>query len=607
MSTTGRLFTSAVLFLLFSSFLKSAESKWVEGTIETYEDWVFITRFCFLSNVGNMKYLFEYPYEYGIENILFYYDVPGQWDAVYQKDLTCDKKMDALRGNNRFPLGAPGGMYRYFGNSLQMCNDSVIRAGRRWYVCQGDMDFSSARERWWFIVLSRCDPPANNTVRGMYLRYKLHMTNGDDLLHKEFSADEFYILIIDIIFFILYLILMVLSIICAMMLSKKQLLHTTYKMYMATLTIWTLHLFCMVIAWGYYGTTGWEIRPLEVVGRILQACGHIIFMLMLILMAKGYTIVRGRLTKKNAIKITIFINLYIVATIILFIWEGVIFDPGLVLYYYESPPGYGMITVILIGWLWFTKAAVFTLKYYKTKTTFYVAFYSIYTIWFWASPIVTLVAMFAMAKWTREKSVNGVQQFIALVGHSVFLLLTWPSRVDDNFPYTIRTTQIAAMKDSEDSGSQSDNTYVISSEYTTGPNLDIFITLKDSDQSAGGDRVYGPLGSKIFQSEDTGTPDHAKPQFGSSLPPIRAQLSHGTPTTSAAANSTTQNGHSSGSLPPLRTATLHMALHGDEDGDNSIQLPPLRGTGLPPIVAHGGDQPTNTKDLFTVSSKASNI
>lgn len=58
-----------------------------------------------------------------------------------------------------------------------------------------------------------------------------------------------------------------------------------------------------------------------------------------------------------------------------------LFDPGLVLYYYESPPGYGMITVILIGWLWFTKAAVFTLKHYSKKTIFYVAFYTFYTIW----------------------------------------------------------------------------------------------------------------------------------------------------------------------------------------------------------------------------------
>ena len=51
------------------------------------------------------------------------------------------------------------------------------------------------------------------------------------------------------------------------------------------------------------------------------------------------------------------------------------------MYYYESPPGYCMVAIILLGWLWFTKAAVFTLKHFKAKTNFYLVFYSLYTIW----------------------------------------------------------------------------------------------------------------------------------------------------------------------------------------------------------------------------------
>ncbi|KAI8775177.1 transmembrane protein 145, partial [Biomphalaria glabrata] len=438
------------------------------------------------------------------------------------------------------------------------CNDSVIRDGKRWIVCEGNMDFSSARERWWFVVVSHCDFPM-----GVYLRYKIHMTNGDDLLHKEFSADEFYILVIDIIFFILYILLLVMSIGCAYILQQKQLLHTTYKMYMVTLVIWTLNLLCLVIAWGSYGTTGWELKPLEVVGRILQACGHIIFMLMLILMAKGYTIVRGRLTKKNAIKMTIFINLYIIATIVLFIWEGVMFDPGEVLYYYESPPGYGMITIILIGWLWFTKAAVFTMKHYPDRSIFYIFLYSIYTIWFWAGPIVTMIAMFAMAKWTREKSVHGVQMFIAYLGHNIFLILTWPSKVNENFPFTIRTTQIDILKEEQEDSSESDRSYQMPSDMGPGPNLDIFITLSKDTQSNSGDKMYGPADLSVFNTKET--PAGLQP----SLAPL----------------STHHTDHSTDGLhmEPFKLPPLQRALLGDEQS-SSQSLPPLRGTGLPPIA-----------------------
>ena len=36
--------------------------------------------------------------------------------------------------------------------------------------------------------------------------------------------------------------------------------------------------------------------------------------------------------------------------------------------------------------------------------------------------MVVLVAMFAMAKWSREKTVNAVEQFVGLCGHLFFLV-----------------------------------------------------------------------------------------------------------------------------------------------------------------------------------------
>lgn len=57
------------------------------------------------------------------------------------------------------------------------------------------------------------------------------------------------------------------------------------------------------------------------------------------------------------------------------------FDEGLVLYFYESPPGYGLITMRLIGWLWFLYAIFFTLKHHPNKSNFYFPFFIFYTLW----------------------------------------------------------------------------------------------------------------------------------------------------------------------------------------------------------------------------------
>ncbi|CAG5120176.1 unnamed protein product [Candidula unifasciata] len=535
------------IFMIVITIFFESESKRVEDTLKTDADWVFLTRFCFLSKIGNLNYDLEYPVGYGVQSFAFYYDIPGQWSSVYQRDLTCTEKVDALKGRNQFKLDdTTSHCGQFMGvEPLNATQFREKRTGQDWYVCKGDLDFSTARERWWFIVLTRCGPPVNSTYKGMYLNYKLHMTNGDTLLQKEFSADEFYILVIDIVFFILYIILLLLAVVCS--------------------------------------------------GRILQTCSNIVFILMLILLAKGYTVVRVRLTTKAIIKITVFINLYIVAMVVMFIWEGALFDPGLVLYYYESPPGYGMITVILIGWLWFTKAAVFTLKHYSKKTLFYVAFYTFYTI----CPFVVLIAMFAMAKWTREKTVNGVQQFIAFLAHVVFLILTLPHKANENFPYHIRTTQIGSMNDGSEYTEPNnlyENTYRDS--FTgVGPNLDIFITSSSYSESSNGDRLYIPL-----ESSSTGSSVSILSRMQqASLPPI--------------SNKTTENGNQNipngvsnhNSIPdhlnkaswesegrkPMKLPPLQEALSDSSRKGDHVTLPPIRASGLPPLVPSA---PSNDSD-----------
>ena len=59
-------------------------------------------------------------------------------------------------------------------------------------------------------------------------------------------------------------------------------------------------------------------------GRLFQAASNVIFILMLILMAKGYSITRGRLPQISTVRITIFFVLFVIVYITLFIWEGLV-------------------------------------------------------------------------------------------------------------------------------------------------------------------------------------------------------------------------------------------------------------------------------------------
>ncbi|MEQ2201896.1 hypothetical protein XENOCAPTIV_020075, partial [Xenoophorus captivus] len=71
------------------------------------------------------------------------------------------------------------------------------------------------------------------------------------------------------------------------------------------------------------------------------------------------------------------------------------FDPGEVLYAYDSPAGYGLMGLQLVAY-----------------------------VWFFAVPVMALIANFGIPRWAREKIVNGIQLGIHLYAHIVFLVRT---------------------------------------------------------------------------------------------------------------------------------------------------------------------------------------
>ena len=61
-------------------------------------------------------------------------------------------------------------------------------------------------------------------------------------------------------------------------------------------------------------------------------------------------------------------------------------------------------------------------SYQHREEQIFMFFYLYHVNRFWAGPVTILLAMFAMAKWTREKTVTGVQLLIAFLGHLVFFV-----------------------------------------------------------------------------------------------------------------------------------------------------------------------------------------
>uniref|UniRef100_A0A9L0S0A3 Transmembrane protein 145 n=1 Tax=Equus caballus TaxID=9796 RepID=A0A9L0S0A3_HORSE len=417
------------LLLLLLPLPPRARAKYVRGNLSSKEDWVFLTRFCFLSDYGRLDFRFRYPEAKCCQNILLYFDDPSQWPAVYKAgDKDCLAKESVIRPENNQVINLTT---QYAWSGCQV----VSEEGTRYLSCSSGRSFRSGD--------------------GLQLEYEMVLTNGKSFWTRHFSADEFGILETDVTFLLIFILIFFLSCYFGYLLKGRQLLHTTYKMFMAAAGVEVLSLLFFCIYWGQYATDGIGNESLKILAKLLFSSSFLIFLLMLILLGKGFTVTRGRISHSGSVKLSVYMTLYTLTHVVLLIYEAEFFDPGQVLYTYESPAGYGLIGLQVAAYVWFCYAVLISLRHFPEKQPFYVPFFAAYTLWFFAVPIMALIANFGIPKWAREKIVNGIQLGIHLYAHGVFLIMTRPSAANKNFPYHVRTSQIASAAAPGPGGSES--------------------------------------------------------------------------------------------------------------------------------------------------------
>ncbi|CAG9577154.1 unnamed protein product [Danaus chrysippus] len=231
-------------------------------------------------------------------------------------------------------------------------------------TCRNSRRFRSARERWWFIAISNC-----GSAKGLDVRYKFLMTNGPsgDFWHEHFSADEFYVLPILLAYTFAYVIVMVAVVMCSVELKTRHLLHSTYKLFLISIVAQHFGVILQSLAGIRYAYNGIGNPASKVIGQFLCGVSETCYLLLLILLAKGYTITRGRLKVAFTVKLTVFMCCYVITYVVLFVYQAKAFDPGEVLYLYESPAGYGLIVLRLSAWCAFAYATFFTVRKFPEK------------------------------------------------------------------------------------------------------------------------------------------------------------------------------------------------------------------------------------------------
>nr|QVK45728.1 G protein-coupled receptor [Proales similis] len=409
------------------------------------EDWVLLGKFCFISSESFFRFEVSYPKEYAVPNLLLYYD--NQWGNVYPRpERSCRDKVNELFPVQILPLQpflAPES------NQSFVCQESESR-----FECEESRGFISSRPRWWFIVMSRCQPrTSTQSNQGIKIKYFFNLTNGDYIFRHHFSADEFGILETSIAMTIWYFLMLLFCAVYAKILIKRTLFHITFRLFIASVGFQFLHFLFYMSEYAQFAYSGIFTPGMIVTARLFDAIAQFIFLIMLILLAKGYTVTRSKLRKITAIKLLIFSIIYAVAYIVAFIYSEVLYDPGKVNYYLNSPGGIAIICIkFFLGWPWFCYAIVFTLKNFPEKRKFYVILLIYFTIWFWLNPLLSILSIFVIADHVRQFYAFLIQSLLVVFAHSYFLILTRPTKGNKSFPYHAKTSQIGFLESTGDNG-----------------------------------------------------------------------------------------------------------------------------------------------------------
>ncbi|XP_057328471.1 transmembrane protein 145-like isoform X1 [Microplitis mediator] len=434
-----KVITSCII-LLFFFFTSSTKSKILRGELVTTQNWAFVARFCFLTEKGKFRYDFVVkgsPNETSNVNLLLYYDAPDQWPNVYPSDKTCDQKQSILSPEfgQIVPLSASSQVARISGCTQLYEPWAQLR-------CTSYREFRSSRPRWWFIALADC-----TSRTGLNISYDMSLTNAQpgSFWREHFSADEFWLLPLLIAAGCAYVLLVSYSLYVAIQLRLRRLLHVTYKIFMVSQIYQLIGISFEIYSLAYRGSTGFEAPRAALFGNLFESCAETLYTLLILLLALGYTVTKSVLSNKQMWCVFWFIGTIVFLQLVLFIYEAEVFDPGLVLYIYESPPGFGLMALKVLAWGVFVTCCYRTSRKSSTKFHFYASLLSLGSAWFLCHPLTVLGITFAVDKWVRQSVVKGCSLWIIFVGHAMFLYVTRPTSSNPRFPFHIRTWQVVPI------------------------------------------------------------------------------------------------------------------------------------------------------------------
>lgn len=380
------------------------------------------------------------------------YDINGQTVTIDQTMIGTSLSDD---GSGLIDITHSNAKDSYTGDSLP--TSARLRIHQNGYVeIIRNTFYVGDRARFFFLAGANCLPPPPNGLPKadptnycmdekcdgpIDISYNFQFTNGYKFSDKHFSADEIGVMETMITFVCLQTLLIGYFLYVRKLLKSIHKNHHTVKMLGASIFLaWFAHGWILIhYIWFAYDGLGWV--GFIYVGRLFQGASETVFLLLLILVGKGWTICCRKISARGRVKIAVFGTVYSITWLAIPTYYYLYGDRASTLHFYQSAYGYILLTLRLFGLGWFLNACTITVRKYNAKVHFYHKFMMAMALWFLGLPIMAIAAS-AITPWTRFLIINALDWTFLFVFQSVLCYMYNPEgKLNKNFPFHATTTE----------------------------------------------------------------------------------------------------------------------------------------------------------------------
>ncbi|XP_071962642.1 integral membrane protein GPR180-like [Antedon mediterranea] len=314
-----------------------------------------------------------------------------------------------------------------------------------------------SKPRYWYLVLLACYPYDNESMTknctwaqstsDAVVDYNIWLVNGYpngsfnfNPFTFQFSYEKQTILQMFMVFAFLYTILFP-----AQITAQCGQSHPLVKLLTLCLFLEYIGVVCYFIHYVLYAVNGKGFSWLEHMGQLFQIVMQCCFMLLLLLLAKGWTITRTDIHQKKIVFAVW--GVYSLFYVFLYFWQMLMISFVSDTTEYQSLAGGIVLALRLIILIWFVYELHTTRlqESAEPKLKFYKYFGIGYFVWFIHLPILVIIAAMISPQY-RLKAITGMTLSGDLLSISAMVYLLWPSRNPTYFKLVVDERKVLLQK-----------------------------------------------------------------------------------------------------------------------------------------------------------------